>query len=214
MNESIATYEETMYQGYKLEIKSEIQSVITIIQDYYDRSKSGEFTEAEAKKLAMEEVRIIRYRDDDMGYMWIDDVDYNLVMHPILPEQEGNNRYDLTDQNGVKIIQNIMKSVEAGGGYNEFYFTKADGVTVAPKMAYSEKFEPWGWVVTTGNYIDDMNEEIMSKEAGIKKEFYQMLMSYAAAIFGILLAAFIIFVLFGRRLASGIIRVEANLKKI
>lgn len=48
MNESIATYEETMYQGYKLEIKSEIQSVTTIIQDYYDRSKSGEFTEAEA----------------------------------------------------------------------------------------------------------------------------------------------------------------------
>lgn len=214
MNEDIETYEETMYQGYELEIKSEIQSAIAIIQGYYDKSKAGELTEAEAKKYAMEEVRVMRYRDDSSGYMWIDDVDYNLVMHPILPEQEGNNRFDLTDQNGVKIIQNIMKSAEAGGGYNEFYFTKADGVTVAPKMAYSEKFEPWGWVVTTGNYIDDMTEEIMVKEADIKKEFYQMLMFYAAAILAILLIALGVSIWFGKRLASGIVRVEANLRKI
>lgn len=214
MNDSIKNYEETMYQGYRTEIKSEIQSVIAIIQGYYDRSRTGELTEAEAKKYAMEEIRVMRYRDDGSGYMWIDDVDYTLVMHPILPEQEGNNRYDLTDQNGVKIIQNIMKSAEAGGGYNEFYFTKADGVTVAPKLAYSEKFEPWGWVVTTGNYIDDMSEEILAKEVEIKKEFGQMLAFYGAAVLGILLVAFIVSVLFGKRLASGIVRVESNLKKI
>lgn len=75
----------------------------------------------------------MRYRDDRSGYFWIDDTDYNLVMHPILAEQEGNNRYDLEDQNGVMIIQEIMKVCNSadGGGFNEFYFTKADGVTVA-----------------------------------------------------------------------------------
>lgn len=108
MNKNIATYEETMNDGYNLEIKSEIQSAIAIIQTYYDRSQAGELTEEEAKELAKEVIRGMRYRDDDSGYMWIDDTDYNLVMHPILPEQEGNNRYDLTDQNGVKIIQNII----------------------------------------------------------------------------------------------------------
>jgi methyl-accepting chemotaxis protein len=102
----------------------------------------------------------MRYRDDGSGYMWIDDTDYNLVMHPIQPENEGVNRYNLEDQNGVMIIQVIMEAAQNGGGYNEFYFTKADGVTVAPKMAYSELFEPWGWVVTTGNYIDDMQAEM------------------------------------------------------
>ena len=81
----------------------------------------------------MEILRNARYGEDGEGYFWIDGTDYTLLMHPILSEQEGTNRYDLTDQNGVKIIQNIMKSAEAGGGYNEFYFTKADGKTVAPK---------------------------------------------------------------------------------
>ncbi|MCM1124808.1 MAG: cache domain-containing protein, partial [Eubacterium sp.] len=117
MNQNLATYEETMWQGYELEIKSEIQSAITIVQGYYDRSQAGELTEEEAKHLAQEAIRVMRYRDDDSGYMWIDDTDYTLVMHPILAVQEGTNRYDLTDQNGVKIIQNIMKSAEAGGGY-------------------------------------------------------------------------------------------------
>jgi len=214
MKQNIATYEETMNDGYNLEIKSEIQSALSIIQTYYDRSQSGELTEEEAKESAKEVIRGMRYRDDGSGYMWIDDTDYNLVMHPILPEQEGNNRYDLTDQNGVKIIQNIMKSAEAGGGYNEFYFTKADGVTVAPKRAYSEKFEPWNWVITTGNYIDDMTAEIQAKESDIQTEFYHMLLSYAASIVLILVVMLAISIFFGRRLAGGIQKVEGNLRKI
>lgn len=214
MNQNITTYEKTMNDGYNLEIKSEIQSAIAIIQTCYDRSQSGELAEEEAKELAKEMIRGMRYRNDGSGYMWIDDTDYNLVMHPILPEQEGNNRYDLTDQNGVKIIQNIMKSADAGGGYNEFYFTKADGVTVAPKRAYSEKFEPWNWVVTTGNYIDDMTAEIQAEELGIQKEFFHMLLSYAASIAIILVVVLAISIYFGRRLAGGIKKVENNLRKI
>lgn len=41
----------------------------------------------------------------------------------------------------MKIIQSIMKTAESGGGFNEFYFTKSDGKTVAPKVAYSQKFD-------------------------------------------------------------------------
>ncbi|MDE7284077.1 MAG: methyl-accepting chemotaxis protein [Lachnospiraceae bacterium] len=214
MNDSITNYEATMYDGYRKEIKSEIQTSIAIIQAYYERSQSGELSEEEAKEYAKEDIRYMRYREDNSGYMWIDDTDYNLVMHPILPEQEGNNRYDLTDQNGVKIIQNIMKSANEGGGYNEFYFTKADGVTVAPKLAYSEKFDAWNWVVTTGNYIDDMAVEIEGNEKYIRQQFTSMLAAYAGSIVIILIVVMVISVFFGRRLAGGIRRVEANLRKI
>lgn len=214
MDQNIATYEKTMYDGYKMEIKSQIQTSIAVIQSYYDRSQSGLMTEAQAKQLAAEDIRNMRYRDDKSGYMWIDDTDYNLVMHPILPEQEGNNRFDLTDQNGVKIIQNIMKSANEGGGYNEFYFTKADGVTVAPKLAYSEKFEPWGWIVTTGNYIDDMDMEIKTNERIINRQLNQMLIVFAGCVVFLLAIALIISFLFGKRLADTIKRVEINLRKI
>lgn len=147
---------ETTLESYKSEIKSEVQSAISIISTCYDSYKSGDMTEEEAKSKALTIIRGMRYGDDNSGYFWIDDTNYNLVMHPILPEQEGNNRKDLTDKNGVKIIQEIMK-VAKTGGYNEFYFTKSDGKTVAPKVAYSQEFEAWNWVITTGIYTDDIH---------------------------------------------------------
>ena len=166
-------YAKAMDDGYRTEIKSQVQSVLAILQAEYDKAAAGILTEEEAKAEAAEIVRAMRYRDDDSGYFWIDDTDYILVMHPILPEQEGNNRYDLEDQNGIMIIQSIMKACQSvdKGGYNEFYFTKADGVTVAPKVAYSGYFEPWGWAVSTGNYVDDMELEMQGIKDSIVREF-------------------------------------------
>ncbi|MCH5263286.1 MAG: methyl-accepting chemotaxis protein, partial [Lachnospiraceae bacterium] len=172
--ESMTGYANEIYQnavdeGYRTEIKSQVQSTIAVLQSEYDKAQAGEKTEEQAKKDAKEIIRIMRYRDDQSGYFWIDDTDYILVMHPVLSEQEGNNRYELEDQDGVMIIQSIMKVCQSAdkGGYNQFSFTKADGVTVAPKVAYSEIFEPWGWVVSTGNYVDDMQVGMDTVQAQI-----------------------------------------------
>lgn len=207
-------YEETMYEGYYREIKSQVQSCINILKYYYEESQSGAMTEAEAKNLAKEEIRNMRYRDDDSGYMWIDHTNYDLVMHPILPEQEGDNRFDLTDQNGVKIIQEVMKAAEAGGGYCEFYFTKADGVTVAPKISYSEMFEEWDWVVTTGNYVDDMEEVISLKEGELYENYNKRTNVVVMTAFVITVISLISSVILGTRMTKGIIQVEQDLKKI
>lgn len=106
-----------------------------------------------------------------------------------------------------------MKSAEKGGGYNEFYFTKADGKTVAPKVAYSEAFEPWGWVVTTGNYVDDMNTELAASEKSITSEFRKMIAIFAVIAVINIVAALVIAMIFGKKITYGIRKVEDNLKK-
>lgn len=60
---------DTTLESYKTEIKSEIQSALTIVQHYYDESVSGVVTEAEAQKQALEALRVLRYGDDDSGYI-------------------------------------------------------------------------------------------------------------------------------------------------
>ncbi len=213
MTESAELYEEAMSDGYSMEIKSQVQSALSVVQSYYDRSQNGDITEEEAKKLAAEAIRSMRYRDDDSGYIWIDGEDYTLVMHPILTEQEGDNRYDLTDQNGVKVTQNIVSAAKAGGGYNEFYFTKSDGKTVAPKIAYSEMFKPWGWAIATGNYVDEMNEKIDGMRHYIEKEFSTMLTIYGVAAVIMLIVALGISALSGIRIAGSIKIVEEHLSQ-
>ena len=155
---------EDILDGYKLNVKSQVQSALTLVNYYYQQELSGALSESKAQEQAKEAVRALRYADDQGGYLWIDGTDYTLVMHPILQEKEGSNRKELQDCNGVMIIQEIMKAAEAGGGFNEFVFTKSDGVTEAPKIAYSEAFEPWNWVLTTGCYSDDINGFIETSE--------------------------------------------------
>ena len=87
------------------------------------------------------------------------------------------------------IIQEIMKVATGadGGGYNEFYFTKSDGVTVAPKIAYSQIFTPWNWVVSTGNYVDDMKEEMAASQNEVNAKYESMIM--LIIVVGVVLAA-------------------------
>ncbi len=209
-NMAVEDYENAMNDGYNQEIKSQVQSVITILQAEYDKCESGDLTEEEAKKEAAEIVRAMRYGDEGDGYFWIDDTDYNLVMHPILPDQEGDNRYELEDQNGVMIIQEIMKVAQSadGGGFNEFYFTKADGVTVAPKVAYSGIFKPWGWVVSTGNYVDDMQSEMASVQNNISDRFVRLcvIIAVVAVVMGVY--SMIVSKIFGNSICAPLMKIQ------
>lgn len=214
-----ATMKEVLYDvtldSYKSVISSEVQSAISITENYYELAQSGDLPEAEAQKKAMEVIRSIRYGDDNSGYLWIDGTDYTLLMHPILPDQEGNNRYELTDQNDVKIIQEIMK-VAKEGGYNEFYFTKSDGVTVAPKVAYSKEFEPWDWVITTGVYEDDI-QGVVDNSAGVIRigQIFDRaisLMAGIAALFAVIIA--IVAYILIKRIIQVIEKVKAQLTRV
>lgn len=213
---SYLTYEEAVDEGYKAEIKSQVQSAIAVIQSEYDKFQAGEKTEEEAQRDAKNCVRAMRYRDDQSGYFWIDGLDYVLVMHAVLTEQEGDNRKDLQDQNGIMITQSVVNVCRSAdkGGYNEFYFTKSDGVTVAPKIAYSELFEPWGWCVCTGNYVDDMNaaKDIVRRE--LDRDYISVVIrSNVVFILAILIALAGAFVV-GKRIVAPLKRIQEFAQKL
>ncbi len=210
-NKSYDTYESAKYDGYRTEIKSEVQSTISVLQSEYDKYSAGEKTEEEAKNTAKEIIRAMRYRDDQSGYFWIDATDYTLVMHPILTENEGTNRRDLKDPNGVMIVQEIMKTCESDekGGYNEFYFTKADGKTVAPKIAYSQIFEPWGWVVSTGNYTDDIDKDLADVQKYYSKSHTSLLIQVIVVSIITIIIAMTIAFLFGNKIVNPLKKIQA-----
>jgi len=213
---SYETYEEAVDEGYKTEIKSQVQSAIAVIQSEYDKFQAGEKTEEEAQEDAKNFVRAMRYRDDQSGYFWIDGMDCVLVMHAVLTEQEGDNRKDLKDQNGVMITQSVVSVCNSAekGGYNEFYFTKSDGVTVAPKIAYSQLFEPWGWAVCTGNYVDDMNaaKEIVRQE--LDAEYMNVLIRSGAVFIVAILVALGGALIVGKRLVAPLKKIQGFAQNI
>ncbi len=203
-------YEKAKVEGYDAEITSQVQAVLSILQSEYDKVQTGELSEEEAKQEAAEIVRAIRYGDDSSGYFWIDDTDYILVMHPILPEQEGSNRYTLEDQNGIMIIQSIYSVCTSAekAGFNEFYFTKSDGVTGAPKRAYSAMFEPWNWMISTGNYIDEMEADMKNVKSTIKNT--EIRLEVAMVVAGIIIAVAAVFAsaVFGGAICAPLTKIQ------
>jgi methyl-accepting chemotaxis protein len=202
--------------GYDDSIRFQVQNVVTLLNELYEQETSGELTEKEAQSQAKQLVKSLRYGDDNAGYFWIDSTDYKLVAHPVRPQDEGQNRYDLKDKNDVFIVQEILKTAEKSdkGGFSEFYFTKPDGRTLSPKRTYSKLFKPWGWVVSTGNYYDDINAQIGQVTAGLKNSFIRIY--YSTMIVFLILFGFVMLfaIVFSKRFADPIVETEMIIQKM
>lgn len=173
MEQNISLLKNQMYTAYDNDIKHQVENAVTGVGYYYNLYKSGRMSELQAKEQAKEYVKALRYGKE--GYFWIDRTDGILVGHPVLgPKgQEGNDRIDIEDPNGVKLIQEIIKAATEGknDGYTNYMWEKLQNYEAGklfPKRAYSKLFAEWDWVISTGNYVDDIDLEVEKYTAQVK----------------------------------------------
>lgn len=163
-DKAILILEESIRESYDQEIREQVESVISLLQAVYGRYEAGELSLDEAKELAANQVRELRY--GEAGYFWIDQSDgTNVVL--LGNETEGTNRMNATDTDGFAYIQGIISAGLGGGGYTDYTFPKEGESESSPKRSYSAYFEPFDWVVGTGNYTDHIDDAI----ANYRSEF-------------------------------------------
>ncbi|RAU95938.1 methyl-accepting chemotaxis protein [Paenibacillus sp. YN15] len=162
----LAHYETELFQQYDTMIKNQVDTAYTLLEFYDRQAASSTMTREEAQISAREALKSLRY--GETGYFWIDRTDGILIAHPISPEQEGTNRLELKDAEGTALIQGIISAATTGkdGGYTQYLWEKPlteGGAKVTLKRAYSRYFEPYKWVISTGNYVDDLQGMVESK---------------------------------------------------
>lgn len=119
------------------------------VMGIYDEFKQGRLTEDAAKEKVRAIVRTARY-DNGKQYFWINDTTGKVVMHPILPETENKDLY-------LRFAE-LAKANPAGAiEYYDWQKPGQDKSLLFPKSSYVKMIEPWGWVIGTGVYIDDLN---------------------------------------------------------
>lgn len=167
--QSVISMEKVLYDDYDTQIKGQVENVITLLNEIYAEYEDGLYTEEEAKKLAADLVRGLRYGES--GYFWIDT--YEGVNVVLLGEAtEGTNRMEATDSQGYQMIKDIIKNgMQEEGGFTEYHYTKEGSTETYPKRAYSKAFEPWQWVIGTGNYVDELEVLSVENNAPVKKIF-------------------------------------------
>ncbi|MCT4632560.1 MAG: methyl-accepting chemotaxis protein [Firmicutes bacterium] len=172
---NIKMTKEYLIEDYDNNIKAEVNMAISVIEHNYKQYSEGRITEEEAKLRSKDILRDSRY--SETGYFWIDDKNGDLVMHPFLEDEEGNNRLHITDPSGNELVKMIVDTATSNedGGYTIFMWEKPEDLDtgkLTEKKAFSKEFKPWGWIISTGNYIDeiDAKERVMlEKQESIVK---------------------------------------------
>jgi len=159
---SLVELRSEMMSGRQHKTQSIVETAISIIEDFAKRAQQGEFSTEEAQSRAQQATEALRY--DDNNYVWINDMDVRIVMHPIKPELNGQDLSDAVDPNGFKLFVAFVDTVrDHQAGFVSYMWPKPGKDAPQPKISYVAGFAPWGWVVGTGVYVDDVDEAFMNQ---------------------------------------------------
>ncbi|TNJ47807.1 methyl-accepting chemotaxis protein [Phaeobacter sp. B1627] len=132
---------------------------LSLLDDLNARVEAGELTLAAAQAEGRRLLEVIRFSGS--GYMFAFELDGTMRAHPFKPEWIGENQIDVEDVTGIKIFREFLNGItETGFSRITYYFDNPKTEAIEPKIGYALYHEPWGWVVGTGSYVDDIEDAL------------------------------------------------------
>lgn len=158
-----------LHNGKSEKTQHLVESALGIIEHFYRLETQGLLDREQAQQAATKVLGKLRYGAQD--YFWINDLYPRMIMHPTNPKLNGESLKDYRDPDGVALF-NVMVEVakRQGAGSVEYRWPKPGHETPVPKISYVQLFEPWGWILGTGVYIDDIRQQFSNalfKSSGI-----------------------------------------------
>lgn len=158
-----------LYGQYKQMSKDKallIESVVNGLTDQVinlsQQAKEGKMSVEEAQGLA--KTLIAAYRYDNGNYIWINDYEPKMVMHPIKPELNGKSLKQSKDPYGVYLFNEMVAAVkQSGSGYVSYYWSKPGSDKPVEKLSYVKGVKEWGWIIGTGLYVDDVKATLIDE---------------------------------------------------
>ena len=146
---------ENIYKAGENKLKYLVESAQGVVKRQHDLAASGKIGEAEAKAEALATIRAMRYAGTE--YFWVNDMAGVMLAHPVRPDLDGKNVLGIKDPNGFSIFPAFIETVKTkGAGWVPYMWPKPGAQQPVSKVSYVAGFAPWGWVLGTGVYTDDV----------------------------------------------------------
>lgn len=160
----IPATEDALIQKKRDMIEAIVMSATSIIERHAQMEQEGLVSKEASQQAALTEMRALRYGSENKDYLWITDLQPSMVMHPYLPDLEGVKLDKYSDSEGkLLFVEAVEIALNEGAGYIYYMWPKQDYQKgPVPKLSYIRLFEPWGWVIGSGIYLDDVYAEIKS----------------------------------------------------
>jgi PAS domain S-box-containing protein len=158
-----------------------------ILSEYGRKVQEGQLSLSQAQKAAAQSVQALRYGKEGKDYFWITDGQPRMIVHPYRPDLNGQDVSNFKDQRGRAIFVEFANALlNKEDDYVEYVWQwKDDPERLEPKQSYIKKYTPWGWIVGTGIYVEDVRREIAAMETRMVR------ISLGITAFSTLLLAFV-----------------------
>jgi len=163
----IPAFESRLMERKEQSVRDLTAVVASLLREYAAKEESGEMTKEEAQQAALDRIRDLRYGPSNKDYFWIIDTQPTMIMHPYRPELDGSDLSDFEDfarkeeEKKLLFVESVAAVKKSGEGFVRYWWQwKDDPTRIEPKLSHVRLFKPWGWVVGTGIYIDDVRHEI------------------------------------------------------
>ncbi|WP_395942215.1 methyl-accepting chemotaxis protein [Brevundimonas aurantiaca] len=135
--------------------KKSVEIAHSVVAYYQGEEAAGRMSRDQAQTAAKAAVGAMRYGQDD--YFWINDMHPTMVMHPMKPALNGKDLSENKDADGVLMFKEFVAVVQKDGeGFVHYQWAKPNQDGASPKISYVKGFAPWGWVIGSGVYTDQI----------------------------------------------------------
>jgi len=133
-----------------------------IMNDLEKQVKNHELTRDEAQARAIREIEVMRYGQGLKDYFWINDMSGFMIRHPYRKDLVGQNIINMVDSSGKYYMREFLSVVKTSGkGFVDYLWQWQDDPSrIVPKLSHVRGFKPWGWIIGTGMYLQDMSAKM------------------------------------------------------
>jgi methyl-accepting chemotaxis protein len=151
----------SLMQEKRMATKSVVEVAYGAIESWAAKAESGAMTTEAAQEAAKAEIATLRYHGQE--YFWVNDLNQVIVVHGANPALNGQDLTDKKDPHGVYLFQEMVKVAKAKGqGFVNYMWPKPGSDKPVPKISFVKLYKPWGWVVGSGIYVDDVDAQVSS----------------------------------------------------
>ncbi|HBI14175.1 MAG TPA: chemotaxis protein [Desulfobulbaceae bacterium] len=209
---TLSTIRSQMLDDRKVKTRHVVESVYGILEQYERLAKDGRMTTKEAQDAAVAMIKNLRYEEKE--YFWINDMRPFMIMHPYLTELDGTDITNFKDPNGLQLFVAFVDKVKANGsGFVDYLWPKPNFRDPVPKTSFVKGFEPWGWIIGSGIYLDDVQSVFRAeaiKYAAVTAVIIAVILTISMLITNIMVNALKEAVRVSNSLADGDLTVDIN----
>ena len=160
----IPSIEDRMMEQKREMIRGLTDTACSLLDQCAAQASGGKLSLKDAQARAMSIISKLRYGPEGKDYFWINDMHPRMIMHPYRPDLDGKDLSNYADPKGKHLFLEFVKTVQDNdAGYVDYMWQwKDDPDHIVPKISYVKGFEPWGWIIGTGIYVEDVRTEIAS----------------------------------------------------